>query len=61
MCAQRSPTLPHQRGFTLMELMIVVVIVAILSMVAYPAYTQFVQKGRRTQAKGHADGRHAAV
>ncbi|OAI62113.1 pilus assembly protein PilE [Ralstonia solanacearum] len=51
MCAQRSPTLPHQRGFTLMELMIVVVIVAILSMVAYPAYTQFVQKGRRTQAK----------
>ncbi|MGH1507576.1 type IV pilin protein [Ralstonia solanacearum] len=51
MCAQRSLTLPHQRGFTLMELMIVVVIVAILSMVAYPAYTQFVQKGRRTQAK----------
>ncbi len=51
MCAHRSPTLPRQRGFTLMELMIVVVVVAILSMVAYPAYTQFVQKGRRTQAK----------
>ncbi|CCF96901.1 type IV pilin protein [Ralstonia solanacearum] len=51
MYAQRSPDLPHQRGFTLIELMIVVVVIAILSMVAYPAYTQFVQKGRRTQAK----------
>ncbi|MDO3508833.1 MULTISPECIES: type IV pilin protein [Ralstonia solanacearum species complex] len=51
MRTHRSPPLPHQRGFTLIELMIVVIVVAILSTIAYPSYTQFVQKSRRTQAK----------
>ena len=51
MRTHRSPPLPHQRGFTLIELMIVVIVVAILSTIAYPSYTQFVQKSRCTQAK----------
>lgn len=45
------PSLPHQRGFTLVELMITVAIIGILSAVAYPSYTQYLQKGRRAEAK----------
>lgn len=50
---QPFPTLApaRQNGFTLVELMITVAIVAILAVIAYPSYTQFIQKGRRTQAK----------
>ena len=40
----------HQRGFTLMELMIVVVIIAIISSIAYPSYTQYVVSSKRTTA-----------
>jgi type IV pilus assembly protein PilE len=45
----------HQRGFTLVELMIVVVIVAILAAVAYPSYTSYVERARR------ADGQSALL
>jgi type IV pilus assembly protein PilE len=40
----------HARGFTLIELMVVVAIVAILAAVALPSYTQYVQRGKITEA-----------
>lgn len=46
-----SPTL-HQRGFTLIELMIVVAVVGILSALAYPGYQSHIQKTRRVAAAG---------
>lgn len=42
----------HQKGFTLIELMIVVAIIAIIAAIAYPSYTQHVIKARRSDAEG---------
>ncbi len=44
---------PHRRhqGFTLIEVIVVVAILAILAAVAIPNYTEYVQRGRRADAK----------
>ncbi len=40
-----------QRGFTLIEVIVVMAILAILAAVAIPNYTEYVQRGRRADAK----------
>lgn len=41
----------HQRGFTLVELLVVVAIMGLLFAIAYPHYASFVVKARRTEAQ----------
>ncbi|MEH6455498.1 MAG: type IV pilin protein [Cocleimonas sp.] len=40
-----------QQGFTLIEVMIVVAILGIISAIAIPSYSEYVRKGKRTDAK----------
>jgi type IV pilus assembly protein PilE len=55
---QVCPALRHQRGFTLVELMITVAIIAILTAIAVPNYSAYVIRGKLVDAtSGLADYR----
>jgi len=41
----------HQRGFTLIELMIVVAVVGILTAIALPSYQTYIERSRRADGK----------
>lgn len=54
---QSAPTPPRRAmarkpmGFTLIEVMVVVAIVGILAAIAYPNYQEYIQRGRRAEAR----------
>ena len=55
---EKGETMNRSKGFTLIELMVVVAILAILAAIALPSYTEYVKRGKITQAvSGLADMR----
>jgi type IV pilus assembly protein PilE len=55
------PRLPHDQGFTLIEMMITVVIVSILSAVALPAYTDYVKRGKFPDASANLSAKQLQI
>jgi type IV pilus assembly protein PilE len=51
----------HQRGVTLMELLIVMVVVSILSSLAVPSYQRYVTRAQRSAAKSDLLATSAAL
>lgn len=49
--AMKNQQKSQQRGFSMIELMVAVAVVGILASIALPQYSQYVQRGRRAEAR----------